>query len=629
MNNLLTPARILMLLLLGSGPAAAQSLGAPAAEVWMGRPLEMTVPARFAAGDTGGECVHADVFYGETRVSSDRVRATVLGADAPKRVRIQAMLPVNEPVVTVSVRAGCRNTITRNYTLLPEMPTETMVAALVARQQAAAAGPAAAAPLRLATTTSPVAAAPRVAPVRTAQARGDRAAAPRARSASVIRRPAAAGPRLRLEPIELEQQAVLRASAGLAQPQGDAGQRATAALLWRAINADPQEVLRTSAMLQKLEADLLQLRQTSGQTRAELAALRQRLDAVQQQPWYASAAAMQVVALLVLAAAAAAGLVWYRGRRNAEEPWYDVPVPAADETAAAPKAVEPRELPDVTGPVPPSLPQEQRGVLPPAPLQRAGNGVLRVETLAATLEEMEFLSSLGLTKDAMDVLKAYLQDCAEPAPVAWFELMRLCQQYEDAAALATVRRRYAHTYGVDAPHPDRLAAPLGLEGMSEMSARVVAAWGRPEVLDVIQEALFKVPQPGSPMTLQAGRDLVCLHGLALHLVADDAAPHVDTGHADGHPLAPWASPEGTAAAHAPGEALVDAESGRHFALDVDLGAHPELLPEPEPEPDLEPLLQEMRTAAREAAAREAARKAQDEDAFSAAVASERVPVSRF
>ena len=133
MNNLLTPARILMLLLLGSGPAAAQSLGAPAAEVWMGRPLELTVPARSRAGDPAGECVHADVFYGETRVSSDRVRATVLGADAPKRVRIQAMLPVNEPVVTVSVRAGCRNTITRNYTLLPEMPTETMVAALVAR----------------------------------------------------------------------------------------------------------------------------------------------------------------------------------------------------------------------------------------------------------------------------------------------------------------------------------------------------------------------------------------------------------------------------------------------------------------------------------------------------------------
>lgn len=651
MNNLLTPARILLLLLLGSGPAAAQSLGSPAAEIWMGRPLEMTVPARFAAGDAGGECVHADVFYGDTRVPADRVRATVVGADAQKRVRIEASAAVNEPVITVSVRAGCRNTITRNYTLLPEMPSETMVAALVARQQAAAAGPVAEAPLRLAASTSPVAAprAARAPVVRTAEARNGGGAAPRARAAPVARTPAATGPRLRLEPIEMEQQAMLRVSSQLAEPQGDAARRATAALLWQAINADPQEILRTSAMLQKLERDLLQLRQASGQTRAELDALRQRLDAVQQPPWYASAAAMQVLALLVLAAGAAAAFVWYRTRRTGEEPWYEIPepgavsvqrqqeepespgeaavsVPARRELPAAGAAAEPHR--------PASVPESHRGIdftlpQPAAATRRPGHAVLRVETLTATFEEVEFLSSLGLSQDAIDVLKAYLQDCTEPAPLAWFELMRLCQQHEDAPAVATVRRRYAHMYGVDAPRLDQLTAPFGLESVPELSARIIAAWGRPEALDVIGEALFKVPQPGASMTLQAGRDLLCLHDLALRLAADAAAPNPDALQTDDHPLAPWAHAEDSAAAQAAAQAVADADSGRHFALDVDLGVEPQALPEPQPEPDFAPLLEEMQAAAREAAARQAQRQAQDEDAFSAAVASERVPVSRF
>lgn len=655
MKNLLTTARILALLLLGSGPAAGQSLGSPAAEIWMGRPLEMTVPARFAPGDTGGECVHADVFYGDARVPADRVRATVVGADAQKRVRIEASAAVNEPVITVSVRAGCRNTVTRNYTLLPEMPSETMVAALVARQQAAIAGPAAAAPLRLAASTSPSAVprAPRAPVVRTAEARGGDGSAPRTRTASPVRKAAATGPRLRLEPIEMEQQAVLRVSSQLAEPQGDAARRATAALLWQAINADPQELLRTTAMLQKLEGDLLQLRQASGQTRAELAALRQRLEAVQHQPWYASAAAMQVLALLVLAAGAAAAVTWYRTRRAGEEPWYEAPAPLTPAAAGLPAGAEeaepaqdpsgvsaaaPREVPATVAAEAPRKaakgPDVHRGVdfeLPPpaAAVRRPGSGVLRVETLTATFEEVEFLTSLGLSQDATDVLKAYLQDSAAPAPLAWFELMRLCQQHEDAAAVATVRRRYAHMYGADAPRLDKLAAPFGLESVPDLSARIIAAWGRPEVLDVIEEALFKVPQPGSSMTLQAGRDLLCLHDLALRLAADAAAPDLDAAAPDDHPLAPWAHLEDPAAAEAAAQTVADAESGRHFALDVDLGAGTEVLPEQVPEPDLAPLLEEMQAAAREEAARQAARQAEDEDAFSAAMASERVPVSRF
>ena len=79
METLLTLSRtVAVALLVGGGLAAhGQMLGTPAAEVLLGRPLDMTVPARFASADSGDECVQADVFYGEHRIKAGSVRALI------------------------------------------------------------------------------------------------------------------------------------------------------------------------------------------------------------------------------------------------------------------------------------------------------------------------------------------------------------------------------------------------------------------------------------------------------------------------------------------------------------------------------------------------------------------------
>lgn len=626
MKNLLTPAHMFAVaVLLACWGARAQSLGSPAAEAWLGRPLDMTVPARVAAADAGDACVRADVFFGEQRVDAGRVRTTVTGTGEQRSVRVETTALVDEPVVTVSLRAGCRGSITRNYTLLPVMPSETMVAGLVARQQALAFGaPAPGTPPRLAratTSAAPVAArnrAPR--PDATTLAR---AQAPRAR---VLRdeTPRAAA-RLRLEPVEMRQQAVLRVSASLSDPSGDAASRATAALLWRAINADPQELLRTTAMLQKLEGDLAQLRQATGQTRADMAALGRSLDDTR--PWYASAPLVQGLLLLVLAMAGAAALSGYRSRRLSAGPWY------AARDGAVPQTVPSRAQAVPAQPVAAARTQASPDAAPtgrePAAQRRQASGVLRVETLAATFEEAEFLSSLGLAADAMDVLKAYVQDSANPSPLAFFELMRLCDQAGDATAVAAVRRRYARAFRTEAPRLQQVTASTGLESLADLSARIAAAWGTPQVPDLIEEALFAAPAPGAPLTLQAGRDLLCLHALALALAAEDTArPGLPADQA--HPLAPWAHAEDAGSAQAAVQAAGDAQGGHDFALDVDLDARHMPLPEDRTHPDVAPLLEGVQAAARETAAREAARRRQEEeDAFSAAVASERAPAGRY
>jgi hypothetical protein len=663
MKKLLTVRHILVLPLLLLGPWAgsyAQSLGTPSASVWIGRPLDMTVPTRFASADSRDECVHADVFFGDTRLPPERVRATIIGTDPrQKRVRIETETLIDEPVVTVSVRAGCQSTVTRSYTLLPELASDQVVAALAARPAAPRAAPlspamaaaASMAPLQLAAdastsaVTSPrlaraTALAPVPAPMKTPSTR--RAEPPIARAA------APTGPRLRLEPLDLESHTLLRVSARLAEPAGDASRRATAAMLWQAINADPQEVLRTTVMLQALERDLASVRQASSQTQAEVAALRQRLDAAR--PWYESTAAVQLLSLLLLVAAATAGVLWHRSRRNEPGHWYAHPPGLSPESAVAAdagaepglaeQAVQlheqvgsPRPMGFVTAAadVPradfvPSAPE----AAPPAGRQQSAPGVLRVETLAATFEEVEFLSSLGLPGDAADVLESYLQDCGSPAPLAFHELMRLRAQEEDPGRAAAVGRRYAQVFGFEPPRLAQVTAPLGLDSMPALSAGITSAWNTPGVLQVIEDALFGTPEAGAPLTLQAGRDLLCLHDLAMNLVTEASSV---PGTGDGHAPAPWAHAEDAAGAQLAVQAVPDVDRGGALGVDIDVGAAAArpLSDLPLVDPDVAPMIAELHAAAREAQARvEAIRRQEEEiDAFSAATASERMPLSRY
>ncbi len=671
MKNFLTPRRtVVALLLTGWGVCAdAQSLGTPSAEVLMGRALQMSVPARFTSPDSADECVHADVFYGENRVAANGVRTSVTGPADQRRVLIESDAPIDEPVVTVSVRAGCRNTITRNYTLLPEFPSERGLALADARSAIANAVPIT--PLRLATATDKpprraagASGASGTSPRRTVVAQATteaRAPAPRSHKARAFRGDAVArGPRLSLDPIDLPPAQALRVSASLAEPDGDATRRATAALLWQAINADPQEILRTGAMLQKLEQDLAQLRQNAAQTHNEIAALRQRLDQAGQ-PWYVSATLVKLLALLVAVAGAAAGVLWYRTRKLGElgDAWY-VPHEAAAEASPDEQVVE--ELPAEPKPAVPVFAEAQVFV-PPRPVaapvaavagagtesanantvefdlpqaqqpkaeapRRSPDSALRLETLAATFEEVEFLHSLGLTSDATDLLKTYLQDSDKPAPLAYLELMRLSEEAGDSTAVATVRRRYAKIFGVEAPRLPQITADTGVEAVPDLGARLTRSWGGPQALATLEQALFSVPTPAAPMSVRAGRELLSLYDLALSMALEQGgAAGADV---DAHPVAPWAHAQDAHEAHAAAVEAADAQGGGQFGLDVDLSdstADPAEVSTPvAPELQLAPLLQEIQASSRQEVAR---RQEEEEDAFSAAVASERIPASRY
>jgi hypothetical protein len=259
----------------------------------------------------------------------------------------------------------------------------------------------------------------------------------------------------------------------------------------------------------------------------------------------------------------------------------------------------------------------------PSSEQPPTDAALRVETLAATFGEMDFFCAMGLTADAMDVLKLYVQDSARPSPLAYLALMHLCEKAGDPAGVAAVRRRYAKTYRVEAPRLPQVAEEGGLDTLPALAARVTQAWGGPEALSTLEQILFQAPTPAAPITLQAARELLSLYDLAL-AEADEGSDL-----AEAHPLAPWVRD----AVHGATQAA-EAEPDAHVGLDLDLGAAvraplPEVSAAP---PELELELARLRDKLKADAARARAqqrRRRDDEDAFSAAVARERIPASRY
>ena len=108
---------------------AALTLGRARGAALIGQALELVVPAQFDAGQTDGAlCAEAEVFHGDSRQDSNRVQVQVeaTGQADTFNLRIQSSALIDEPVVTVYLRAGCSQKFSRKFVLLADFPDETL-----------------------------------------------------------------------------------------------------------------------------------------------------------------------------------------------------------------------------------------------------------------------------------------------------------------------------------------------------------------------------------------------------------------------------------------------------------------------------------------------------------------------
>jgi len=378
-------------------PAWSLGFGRPVSRAILGETFSVTVPVRLESAESlADDCLAADVFFGDDKLPSSAITATLLPGQGPERtVRISTTALINEPVVTLYVIAGCKAKVTRKFVAFADPPmiaTPALAqsgsnlagkdmasegsAAVVA--SAVTSGSASASIERLpgkpgrSGRDSRVSKAP-VAGSATGQAGSSAvtasSAAPRAPekllaskgglteqgasrkkpreqlSARLDPTPAAREPasRLVLDPVEADAVVAPNLSmsgqmvsvpADLDSPESR-DRRAAAAALWAAMSASPEQLARDRIRMQELEQRLAKLQQDAASAREKVVSMEARVREAEDAR-LSNPMVMGLAGVCVLLAGALGYMFWRQRQRDAEGAWWQ-PAPEgepADEAEA-------------------------------------------------------------------------------------------------------------------------------------------------------------------------------------------------------------------------------------------------------------------------------------------------------
>ncbi len=169
----------MLMLLLAAGQTAALTLGRVRGAAIVGQSLDVVVQIQLNADEAATAlCPEADVFHADSRQDPGRVRVTVEPTAQANTVNVRVISSsfIDEPMVTVYLRAGCAQKSSRRYVLLSDFPSETSLPVMAP----SAPPPSAALPLATTTqaTTTPAAAEPASGPIGNPQRNADFAGTP-------------------------------------------------------------------------------------------------------------------------------------------------------------------------------------------------------------------------------------------------------------------------------------------------------------------------------------------------------------------------------------------------------------------------------------------------------------------
>jgi len=540
----------------------AFSLGRSQGPAFVGRPLDISIQAVLDDSESSANaCLGAEVFYADNRMENSRVRVSLekIGPGQEALIRVRASAVVDEPVVTVLVRAGCGSPMEKRYVLLADL----------APQQASAAPANLPAPTRerVAAVPTPVDAPPVLADVKPRPVTGrlrpqaarsaDQAAPAQARAA--VRAPVKPVARLTLEPLDLtlELPPQLKVSRDLLSlPAASAEQRAMAAAMWKALTAEPGDVLRDAGKMNAMESDL---RRLSAETRINREALATLQGQLQQQHdarvWlYAFIAGLS---LALLAAAyvwrrrrAAFGAnypdgPWWRRKKPSEMNWFarDTGAYGNDRADSFPAdsdllylASQDRGEGAQRKGGTPLQPAPKAPAAPPPPVSRRDRvdfalsmphmpRAVNAEELFDVQHQAEFFISIGKHEQAVAVLRSHISEEVQTSALVYLDLFSLYHQLKRREDFEGLRGEFNRLFNANLPPFESYSGiGPGLEAYQAALSRIVSLWPTPKVLEVIEESVFR--KPGSraeAFGLEAYRELLFLYGIAKEIVQSQPA----------------------------------------------------------------------------------------------------------
>lgn len=553
--------------------ASALSLGGSRGQVTIGAPVDLAFEVQPDAGsDIAGSCVTAEVFVGDTPLGDARVRVTPMAESRGRMpaVRVQTSVVVDEPVLRVTLTAGCSGKTTRTYTFLSELPSAAARSGGpvdVARLAQAAEPSAGSGPLRSPLVPAPAEVSGSSAPSTVRRAPGrpvsddgakpavaalppGRPVKPRAVPApSAARSPAS---RLVVEPLDtwLDSPVVLRSAPllGITPDEQPSAQRAQAAALWKALNVQPGDVDADAERAKALEGDLANVKAQAARDRASAAQLQEQLAQAENER-FSPTVVYGLAGLLALALAAAAwALLRLRSASDrAVKSWRDSVALGSREAVETHEAVlSLTPHPDDTWPPsqtqPGAGPVSGRGDLgvttapapgpfsapaplhppAPAPQPRApapapALHIVNPEELFDIQQQAEFFVSVGEHQQAIEVLKHHIEEHRKTSPLAYLELLRLYHTLSRVDEFSQLRLQFMQSFNAQVPDFAAFSRPgRVLEHYNDALAEIEAQWSTPEVLGLLESYLFREEGGAAvdPFDLAAYDDLLLLLAVA-------------------------------------------------------------------------------------------------------------------
>lgn len=527
--------------------SAALNLGRARGAAWIGQPLELTVPIQTDPGQADGAlCAEAEVFHGDSRQESSRVQVQVSPSDQPDsfNLKISSSALVDEPVVTVYLRAGCTQKFSRKYVLLADFPSEsaappsrivnttTPQVPLIASPEGSPANPSSPAsqtgnakpavpsgavqktakPSLAIAREKPVAAALETAraplPQKESQAKADKPVPP-AKLADTGK------PRLRLDPVETLNERIKSLETSTAR-------------------AKPNEVASSdSQRMQLLQSDMKALLDQAVKNEASLAAMRERLERAESDR--VPVAAVYGLGALVLLCMGALTLMW--NKRSKPVDWDH---PESTDTRMTASAAN--QLPGEQGSASEkgfdvnaedidkasfdALVEDQthspKAVAVEKLQEKFASGKLHRSNFNADYQvdlrqQAEFLAKLGKVDEALEVLEDGIRSNPKECPLLFMDLLGIANNFNRKTDYRQFREQFMQLFNVSIPEI-ALGAEEGrsLDAYPALLEHINSQWESPHVLDVIEACILRDPdaRESDPFDLAAFRELVNMHGVA-------------------------------------------------------------------------------------------------------------------
>lgn len=585
------------LMLLAAGGSRAMSLGVPQGAALIGRPLDVSVPSTLDPGeDPAGLCLEADVYYAGNKLARSwvQVSADKVGPNGQGfLIHIRSALPVNEPVVSLQLRAGCQQKTERRYVLLadlaPDPGVQTLPQLVTPRQGVSRSGrdgtsgtvaPASGRRSGARALAEPASSVSgditrSAAPADSLQLRSGRSLGRQGQSAD-RKRKGGSGARLKLEPLDLtvERDPLLKASGELMTlPSSSAQERSAAAALWRALTAQPEDLLRDAEKLQSLEATVQSQQASAQKGRMLVDDLTAQITRARSER-YANGLVYTLVTLLLIALIAVAYLMrrrivlqgathdklpWWRKSEVQEKGWsnsaldagthsWDGEAPIDDKSPGNPgvadgppsgveldlnlgasrrtgpqaKLVGGRRSTDSVSP-----PRRDR---PDFVLSMTPSRAVKAEELFDVQQQADFFVSLGQHEQAIEVLRNHISDNVQTSALVYLDLFDLYHQLKRREDYEALRKEFNDRFNSKIPAfglYDEMSP--GLEAYQTALTRIEALWPSRKVLEVIEESMFRQPDAGEEaFNLEAYRELLILYAVAREIIGPETHSSAET-----------------------------------------------------------------------------------------------------